>query len=71
MNDDEALVKRRFLAISLVRLSGAAFLTAGLFVLGGKLDLHQGAGWVFTVIGMIDLLVIPPFLAKKWKSPRP
>lgn len=70
-NDDEALAKRRFLAISLIRLSGGFFLTLGLFILGGKVDMHPAAGWVFVAIGMIDLLVAPVFLSRKWRTPRP
>jgi hypothetical protein len=71
MNADEALAKRRFLAISLIRLSGGAFLTLGLVILGGKLDMPSAAGWAFTVVGFVDLLVAPVFLARKWKTPRP
>jgi hypothetical protein len=71
MNEDEALAKKRFLAISLIRLSGGVFLTLGLFILGGKFAMPMVAGWVFTAIGMIDLLVVPAFLAKKWKSRQP
>ncbi|MFM5949889.1 MAG: hypothetical protein ACKOPM_11805 [Novosphingobium sp.] len=72
MNEaEEALAKKRFLAISMIRLSGAVFLTMGLFILGGKMDLHPAAGWIFAVIGITDLLVVPPFLARKWKTPRP
>lgn len=71
MNDDEALAKRRFLIISLVRLSGGVFLTLGLFILGGKFDMPKAAGWAFTLIGMLDLLVAPVFLSRKWRSPRP
>jgi hypothetical protein len=72
MNEtEEALAKKRFLAISMIRLSGAVFLTMGLFILGGKMDLPQVAGWIFTAIGITDLLVVPPFLARKWKTPRP
>jgi hypothetical protein len=71
MNDDEALAKRRFLIISLVRLSGGVFLTLGLFILGGKFAMPKAAGWAFTLIGMLDLLVAPVFLSRKWRSPRP
>lgn len=65
---DESLAKKRFLAISLIRLSGAVFLTLGLFILGGKLDLPQAAGWIFAAIGAVDLLVAPVFLSRRWKS---
>lgn len=68
---DEALAKKRFMAISLIRLSGAVFMTLGLLVLGGKVDLPQAAGLAFAVIGLIDLLVAPVFLSRRWKSPRP
>ncbi len=71
MNEDETLAKKRFLAISVIRLLGAGFLTLGLLILGGKLDLPMAVGSVFTLIGMIDLLVVPVFLSRKWKSRQP
>ena len=72
MNEqDEALAKRRFAIISLVRLSGAVFLTLGLLALGGKLDLDPIAGWLLVGVGLIDFLVAPALLGKKWKSPQP
>lgn len=72
MNEaEEALAKKRFLAISLIRLSGAVFMTLGLLVLGGKLDLPQAAGLSFVAIGLIDLLVAPVFLSRRWKSRQP
>lgn len=71
MTDEERMARKRFLAISMIRLSGAVFLTLGLFILGGKLEMPQVAGWLFAAIGMIDLLVIPVILSRKWKSPAP
>lgn len=72
MNEaEEALAKKRFLAISLIRLSGAVFMTLGLLVLGGKMDLPQAAGLGFVAIGLIDLLVAPVFLSRRWKSRQP
>jgi membrane protein YdbS with pleckstrin-like domain len=68
MTEDEAIARRRFIAISLVRLSGAVFLTLGLLTVAGRVDLPQVAGFVFVVIGLVDFLVIPVFLARKWKS---
>lgn len=72
MNEaEEALAKKRFWAISLIRLSGAVFLTLGLLVLGGKADLPRAAGWIFLAVGLIDMLIAPVFLSRRWKSPRP
>lgn len=69
--EDEALVKKRFLVISLMRLGGAVFLTLGLLILGGKVDLPRELGLPFALIGLADFLLVPWWLGKKWKSPQP
>lgn len=70
MNEAERLARRRFAIISLVRLSGAVFLTLGLFALGGKFDLPRPAALILILLGLLDFIVAPRFLARKWKSPQ-
>ena len=61
----------RFLALQLIRISGVVMALIGLVILAGKTDLPQLAGWVLLVIGMLDCLVVPQILVRRWKSPRP
>ncbi len=61
--------KSRFLALQLVRLSGAALAMTGLAALAGKVDLPRAVGGVLFVAGLFDLFFFPIILAKRWKSP--
>lgn len=67
MNDDQA--KGRFLAIQLIRLTGVGLTLFGLLIIARKIDLPIEAGYVLFVIGLIDALIAPILLARRWKSP--
>jgi hypothetical protein len=72
MNDaTEALAKKRFMIMSLVRLMGIPFVVGGLMNMTGKLlpEFSPWLGVVLLLIGILDIMVIPPILARKWKSP--
>lgn len=69
MNDDESLAMQRFVMLNLVRLSATALTVAGLLIVAGKIDVPKPAGVAFAVFGLLELLLLPPFLARKWKSP--
>lgn len=69
MNDDEALARKRFMVLSLMRLGGAFFLTVGLLAIAGKIALMREVAYGFVVVGMLDFLFVPWWLAKRWKSP--
>ena len=71
MSPDEQLARRRFTILSLVRLSGAAFLTVGLLSVAGKIVVPQLGGFVLIAAGLSNFLFVPRHLARKWKSPRP
>lgn len=71
MSPDERLARRRFTILSLVRLSGAAFLTVGLLSVAGKIVIPQLAGFVLVAAGLANFLFVPRHLARQWKSPRP
>ena len=61
--------KARFVAIMLMRFSGAALIMLGLGVQVGKLDLPAVTGPIFAFIGMFDMFVMPVILARRWKTP--
>ena len=60
---------RRFAMINLMRLSGVAFVIVGLLIVNGVIDLAPAAGYVFLVIGLLDIFVVPQVLARKWRTP--
>jgi len=68
MSEEEALARRRFTMLSLIRLGGAACLTLGLLATGGKIVVPQIAGIVLVLLGLAGFLIIPRSLARKWKS---
>ena len=65
----EDLAKRRLLTLNLVRLSGLGIAMFGMLVMFGKFDLPAWSGYLIFVVGMIEMLIAPPLLARGWKSP--
>ncbi|MFC3173165.1 hypothetical protein ACFOD9_02750 [Novosphingobium bradum] len=63
--------KARFIAISLVRLSGALLVLFGLMITERRVDLPWALGVVLTVAGFFDVFVMPKLLARRWRTPRP
>jgi hypothetical protein len=61
--------KGRYLVIQIVRFTGVALTVLGVAVIAGKIDLPEVAGYAFVVAGVIDALVVPPILARKWRTP--
>jgi hypothetical protein len=61
--------KRRFMAIQAMRFAGAALVIVGLLVIERRIDLPRQAGYVLLLVGLIDALVMPTVLARRWKSP--
>ncbi|MFN3515665.1 MAG: hypothetical protein ACK4YM_00710 [Novosphingobium sp.] len=71
MTDADKLARQRFFAIALLRLAGAMLAVIGLVTLAGRTTLPPEAGIGFVLIGLADFLLVPRFLARKWKSPQP
>lgn len=70
MNDGQLKIERnRFLILNLVRIGGAAMLLFALAIIArGFLDLPKEVGYVFLVVGIIDFIVAPLFLARAWST---
>jgi hypothetical protein len=67
--EEETKAQYRFLVLNLVRITGAAMLVIGLAVIAREaFGLPKAAGYVLFLFGFIDFLVVPVFLAKRWKS---
>ena len=68
MNNDD-LAKQRFVMLSAIRLLSVAIIVVGLLSLTGKIAIPRPAGAAFAIIGLLEFLFLPLFLAKKWKTP--
>jgi hypothetical protein len=66
----EADAKTRFFIISAVRLASLALIAVGLAIIAGKLPIPKPAGIAFAIFGLLELVILPAFLIRKWKSPQ-
>ncbi|MEY3634989.1 MAG: hypothetical protein RLZZ61_1399 [Pseudomonadota bacterium] len=65
----EMQAQYRFLVINLCRITGAVLLVVGLAVIAREaFEIPKAAGYVLFLVGMLNFLLVPVFLAKKWKS---
>lgn len=67
----EALAKKRYMALSMIRLFAALMVIVGLACATDRVDI-PGAhliGAILILFGMVDFFVMPMILAKRWKSP--
>lgn len=72
---DEALAKKRYLAINLMRIIGAFFVMAGFVLIAGKWAImgqptDRYIGVVVVLMGAFDFAVFPLLLARRWRSPK-
>jgi hypothetical protein len=66
---EETRAQYRFLVLNLCRITGAVMLVIGLAVISREaFGLPKAAGYLLFAVGMIDFILVPLFLAKRWKS---
>jgi len=63
--------RTRFVAIQAMRWIGMGLTLLGLLILYRKIDLPVEAGYVLFAVGLLDALIVPTLLARRWKSPPP
>lgn len=67
--EEETKAQYRFLVINICRITGAIMLVLGLAVIAREaFGIPKAAGYVLFLVGMADFLLVPVFLAKRWKS---
>ena len=69
MSDDPA--RPRFMVIQAMRWAGMALVVIGLLTISGRIDLPREAGYALFLVGIVDALIMPTVLARRWKSPPP
>ena len=69
-NEKEALARRRYFAIAMLRLGGAAMAVFGLVVIAGRIEsMPRMAGYALLLFGLFELAVMPRLLARAWRTP--
>jgi hypothetical protein len=67
--EEETKAQYRFLVINICRITGAIMLVVGLAIIAREaFGLPKAAGYVLFLVGMVDFLMVPVFLSKRWKS---
>lgn len=65
----ETRAQYRFLVINLCRITGAIMLVVGLAVIAREaFGLPKAFGYILFLVGMMDFLLVPVLLSKRWKS---
>jgi len=67
--DAEALAKKRFIALNLIRITGLVLVLLGIAIAQGVIDLPRMVGIVLALFGLYDFFFMPRMLANRWKSP--
>ena len=60
----------RHFAIVAVRFTGIAFILLGILAVRGAIDLAEGVGYVLIAVGLIEVFVVPVFMARRWRTPK-
>ena len=64
----EMQAQYRFLVINLCRIIGAILLVLGLAVIAREtFGIPKAAGYLLFLVGMLNFLLVPVFLSKRWK----
>jgi hypothetical protein len=71
----DALAKKRFFALSSMRLMGALFILAGFVLIRGGFELagqptDRWIGVAVVLVGVFDFAIMPRLLARRWRSPK-
>lgn len=72
---EDALAKKRYFAINLIRIIGALFIMAGFVLVAGRWELmgqptDRYIGIAVVLMGAFDFAVFPLLLARRWRSPK-
>lgn len=72
LNDADRRARGRFFALTMIRLGGIVLMMLGLAIWHG--DLLRDGGWPaagipLALIGFVESLLLPKFVARQWRSP--
>jgi len=72
---NDALARKRFFALTIMRLMGVAFIAIGFILMSGGFALvgqptDRWIGAAIVLVGAFDFAVMPLLLARRWRSPK-
>jgi len=66
----DAIARNRYFVITLARISGAALALLGMVITAGRFEgVPPVAGYALLLIGLVDILLVPRMLARRWRTP--
>lgn len=65
----DEVARGRWLTINMLRLGGVAMVIAGMLGTRQVLPIPVIAAYALIAIGLLDIFLVPLFLARKWRSP--
>jgi hypothetical protein len=65
----DEVARARWLTINVLRLGGVAMVVAGMLGTRQVLEIPIIAAYVLIAIGLLDIFLVPFFLARKWRTP--
>ena len=73
LSDEDRLARGRLLILTLVRLGGIVLMGLGLLISGTDLIRDGGlpaVGAPLAVVGLLESLLLPKFVAARWRTPK-
>lgn len=72
-HDREAQARLRFMMLSLLRFIAAGSILTGILLAMNRLaavphEVGQPMGYALVAVGLVDLLLVIPFLTRRWRS---
>jgi len=62
--------RRRLFTIQAVRIGGVACVVLGMLASAGRLSSPTALGYPLIAIGLVGVFVLPPYLVRKWRTPK-
>lgn len=70
MSPEDQRARSRFFIIGAIRLAGAITIALAVAVTFGRFkQVPAELGYVLLLLGMVEFLILPQMLVKRWKSP--
>lgn len=66
---DEATARNRWMIITVSRFAGAIMAMIGILIVAESIAAPPIVGYVLIAVGLIDVFLVPTYLARKWRSP--
>ena len=65
----DEVARGRWLTINVLRLGGVAMVVAGMLGTRQVIAIPAIAAYALIAVGLLDVFLMPLFLARKWRSP--